>query len=301
MVSIPSVYTLYEITNLSKKILQKYPDDVEEINLQGQYIYLYTQIMETPIETASITEIQDFNKEMMNVFENTRDYSIMSFGKMNEICDSYFKMIGNSCFINYDSCRWRIDLSRFKQLKRFYVSNLYLLDIVNVPPSLTILISVNTFLKKIGELPSTLKRLVCNNNNLERLPNIQHTNLELLCFSSNQVSTLPYLPNTLKCLIFNNNNIITVTNLPKQLRHLECNMNYIRELHGLPETLITLSCSHNFIVKLPCLSNLHFLKMINCKSNNITEIPPLPGLIEHLDYSDNPIEIFVPFPLSLIA
>jgi len=302
---IPSVYTLYEITNISKKILDKYPDDAEEIHIQGQYIYLYTQIMETPIERASIAEIQEFNKEMTNVFENTGNNSNTSFLSLfpvlSEIRDSYFKMVANSSFINYNSCRWRIDLGRFRCLKRIYISNVYLSEIVNIPQSLTIFISVNTFLKKIGELPNGLKRLVCNNNQLERLPLLQHTNLEVLCFSENQVSTLPHLPLTLKCLIFNNNNIITLSNLPKHLHHLECNMNYIRELNGLPESLVTLSCSHNFIMKLPCLSRLHFLKTINCKSNNISEIPPLPGLVEYLDYSENPIEIFVPFPFSLIA
>ncbi len=293
------------MTNISKQILEKYPDDVEEIHIQGEYIYLYTQIIEKPIENASMTEIQDFMKEMMNVFENTKDNSNTSFTSLmpvlNEIRESYFKMISNSSFIHFNSCRWKIDLSRFKQLKRFYISTLYLSEIINIPSSTTVFIAVNAFLKKIGDLPNGLKRLVCDNNDLERLPNLHHTRLELLCFSENRVSTLPNLPITLKCLIFNNNNIITLSNLPKNLQHLECNMNYIRELNGLPESLVTLSCSHNFIMKLPCLSSLYFLKTFNCKSNNISEIPPLPGLIEYLDYSDNPIEVFVPFPLSLIA
>jgi Leucine-rich repeat (LRR) protein len=163
------------------------------------------------------------------------------------------------------------------------------------------MISVNTFLKKIGELPNGLKRLICDNNSLERLPPLQDTHLEVLSFSSNLVSTIPSFPSTLKQLIFNNNNVITVPNLPKNLQHLECGMNSIRELSHLPDNLIMLVCPHNFIVKLPRVSSLYFLKTIICNSNNITEIPPLPGLIEYFDYSDNPIEIFVPFPSSLIA
>jgi len=299
---VPSVYTLYEITNLSKSILDKYPDDTEEINIQGQNIYLYTQIKNNALlEDISIEEFINFNKEMTNVFENTGDYSNPSYKELNEIVESYYKMIENSRFIHYNSCRWSINLGRFKCLKKLYISNLYLYNIVHIPQSLTDLISVNTFLKKIGELPISLKQLVCTNNNLERLPILNHTNLELLCFSSNQVSTIPQLPSYLKCLIFNHNIVTTLPNFPNNLQHLECNMNHIRQLPGLPVSLITLMCSHNFIMKLPCLSGLYFLKTLICKSNNIKDLPPLPGLIEYLDYSDNPIEIFVPFPSSLIA
>lgn len=298
---VPSVYTLYEITNLSKYILDKYPEDAEEINIQGHIVYLYTQIKTKSIEESSITEFIDFATEMMNIFENGIDETNNSYKKISEICNSYYKMIDNSRFINYNSCRWKVNLSRFKSLKRLYLSNLYLSDIVNIPRCLTHFISVNTFLKKIGDLPDGLKRLICNNNNLERLPVLNHTNLELLCFSFNQISTIPQLPSTLKCLIFNHNIVTTLPNLPHNIQHLECNMNHIRQLHHLPESLVTLMCSHNFIMKLPCLSSLYFLKTLICKSNNITELPPLPGLVEYLDYSDNPIEIFVPFPSSLIA
>lgn len=298
---VPSIYTLYEITNLAKQLLDKYPDDAEEISIQGHIIYLYTQINEKSIYTSSIEEFTNFNREILHLSENKTDYLNYSFEKLNELCESYHKMIDNSRFINYNSCRWKINLERFKHLKRFYISNLYLSDIINIPQSLVYLISINTFLKKIGDLPSGLKHLVCRNNILEKLPNLQHTSLELLSFSTNMISIIPNLPNTLKSLTFNNNNVTTIPNLPKNLQRLECSMNKIRILNDLPYNLVILICSHNYITKLPCLSSLHFLNYINCKSNNITEIPPLPGLIEYLDYSDNPIEIFVPFPSSLIA
>ena len=298
---VPSVYTLYEITNLSKCILDKYPENNEEINIQGHLLYLYTQIKKGSVEDISIEEWRDFTKEMINVFENTGDYSNPSYNELCEIRESYYKMIENSRFINYNSCRWSINLGRFKSLKKIYISNLYLMNIINIPRSLTHLISINTFLKKIGDLPQGLKQMVCNNNNLERLPSLNHTNLQLLCFSSNQISTIPQLPNTLNCLIFNNNIVTTLPNIPNNVQHIECNMNHIRQLNHLPENLVTLMCSHNFILKLPCLSSLYFLKTLVINSNIISELPPLPGLVEYLDYSDNPIDIFVPFPSSLIA
>jgi len=45
---------------------------------------------------------------------------------------------------------------------------------------------------------------------------------------------------------------------------------------------------------------LYFLKTLICNSNQIIELPPLPGLIEYIYYSNNPIKTFVPFPFSII-
>lgn len=301
MIDVPSIYTLYEITNLSKCILEKYPETTEEINIQGHIVYLYTRLKKTPLKNISIEDFIEFNKELNAIFENSNSNSNPSHKEISEMRESYYKMIDNSQYINCSSTRWTINLKRFKCVKKIYISNIYLSGINNIPQSLTHLISVNTFLKKIGDLPPGLKQLVCNNNCLERLPLLNNTSLELLCFSSNLIHTIPHLPSTLKCLIFNNNNVTTMPILPKQIQHLECNMNHIRQLPDLPESLVTLMCSHNFIMRLPCLSSLYFLKTIVCKSNNIMDLPPLPGLVEYLDYSDNPIEIFVPFPASLIA
>ena len=292
-----SIYTLYDITNQAKQILNTYPNDSEEIIIHGLYIYLHSKIVKAPLTT---------NIEYNNFYNNIINHIQAPFDPSNEIqiairksCDDYF--MSNHLIPTYDSCRWKIDLGKFTCLKTIKISYLYLDEVINIPDGLIEMNIQYCFLKKLNDLPTSLQILYCNDNQLTRLPHLQHTNLVELYFKNNNVYQMPHLPNSIKELVFNKNQIINIPNFPKSLKYLECSWNRIHNLNNLPKNINTIICDHNDIVKLPCLSGLNFLKTLVCNSNEISEMPPLPGLIEYIDYSDNPINLFVPFPHSLIG
>lgn len=292
-----SIYTLYDVTNQAKQILNTYPNDTEEIIIHGLYIYLHSKIVKVPLTT---------NIQYNNFYNNMINHIQAPFDPSNEIqitirrsCNEYF--ISNNLIPTYDSCRWKIDLGRFTSLKTIIISYLYLDEVINIPDGLVEMNIQYCFLKKLNYIPSSLKFLYCNDNQLTRLQNLQHTNLVELSFKNNNIYQMPNLPDSIKELVFNNNQIINIPNFPKSLKYLECSWNRIHKLINLPKGIHTIICDHNDIIKLPCLTDLYFLKTLICNSNEIVELPPLPGLIEYIDYTDNPINIFVPFPHSLIG
>ena len=293
-----TIYVLYYITNKAKEILQTYQNDSEEIIIHGHYIYLYSQL--NPDDHLDTKEKYDkFQKNIQIILNEPFDASIELHTTIRNSFEYFFK---NDIIVpNYDSCRWTIDLGRFTSLKTIQISNLYLYQVNNIPNGLTEFNIQYCYLRKIENLPSSLKYLYCNDNELTRLPHVQHTNLVEISFKNNTIYQMPNLPDCLKELIFNNNKIMNIPNFPESLKYLECSWNRIHNLKSIPKGIHTIICDHNDIIKLPCLSILHFLKTLICNSNEIAEMPPLPGLIEYIDYSDNPINTFVPFPHSLIG
>jgi len=214
---------------------------------------------------------------------------------------NYYIKVKYDLLPNYDLCRWSVDLLRFKNLKRLHLSHLYLFEVKNIHYGILMINIENSFLKKICGLPSSLNYLSCINNELTKLPQLQHMALVYLNFTNNNISTLPFLPDSIQTLCFNYNKIINIPNFPKSLKHLECSWNRIHFFTTpISKDIKTIICDNNQIYQLPCLSELHNLKTLSCNSNVITELPPLPGLIEYINYSNNPIQIFVPFPFSLI-
>jgi Leucine-rich repeat (LRR) protein len=274
---------IYEINKLSQQILDKYPNDCEEIDMSGEFLYLFFNIKPA-----------DFTIEQLFDFYKTIDYSETT---INQKCKSYIDSFKN----NISILKWKMDLNRFTNLKNLFISNIHIFEIINIPETVTNIIVESTSLKYISELPSGLKVLNISNNRMKKLPKLQHTNLEILNFSNNRISFIPTLPETLKSLLFSNNSVSNIPHLPTSLIYLDFNNNNIHELKELPKNIKTLNCSKNQITKLPCLSIIPFLKVLICYSNQITQLPPLPGMIDYLDYRDNPINIFVPFPISLIG
>jgi hypothetical protein len=292
-----SIYTLYEVTNQAKQILNTYPNDTEEIVIQGHYIHLFSEMYMEPLNTKE--KYDRFHDYIFNIIKQPFDKSNQSQQLIRKICGDFLK-ITKMNIPNFDSCRWVLDLERFKNLKKINLSHVYLYEIKNIPNYIHTINIQYSFLKKIDELPPTLKEFFCSNNQLVKLPNFQNTQLEYINFTNNDVSIMPFLPNTVKILIFNNNQIVKIPVFPKSLKHLECSRNHIYELDTISKEITSIICDHNSIYKLPRLSDLYFLKTLICNANIITEIPPLPGLIEYIDYSENPVSIFVPFPYSLI-
>ena len=323
-----TIYTLYEVTNQTKKILSTYPDDSDEIILNGHYIHLFMKLNDKHLETKE--EYDEFQKVMNDIMVqpletlNEKQRTIRNFYN-NDIKVKY------DLLPNYDLCRWSVDLLRFKNLKRLHLSYLYLYEVKNIHYGILMINIESSFLhqfsfimppkgaemnglerilcassmrkcvKKICGLPSSLNFLSLINNQLTKLPQLQHTSLVYLNFTNNNISTLPFLPDSIQTLCFNYNKIINIPNFPKSLKHLECSWNRIHFFTSpMSKDIKTIICDNNQIYQLPCLSELHNLKTLSCNSNVITELPPLPGLIEYINFSDNPIQIFVPFPFSLI-
>ena len=86
--------------------------------------------------------------------------------------------------ISYKGLTSLPDLSKFKNLKRFYCNHNQL---SHLPP-----------------LPSTLQLFYCYDNQLSHLPPLPSTLQELIC-SNNQLTRLPPLPSTLQYFVFSNN------------------------------------------------------------------------------------------------
>ena len=291
-----TIYTLYEITNQMKKILNTYSEDVIQIKLYGEYIYLNNVLNNTLLETKE--QYEDFKGKIKNIIISPDESKIHN--KIDTIMHYFYSNLHKIIVPNFDSCRWSIDFSKFKKLNLIHIHCLYLDRIENIPSGLHTLIVSHSFLKKIDNLPSSLKQFTCNHNQITELPPIQHCHLILLNISNNQIRSLPLLPNTLEFLYMNNNSITNIPNFPKSLKHLECSWNKINQLNNVSKNIHTMIIDHNEINQLPNLSELHFLKMLKCNSNHISEIPSLPNNIEYIEYSNNPIEIFVPFPFSII-
>ena len=291
-----TIYTLYEITDQIKKILNTYSEDVTQIKLYGEYIYLNSILNNTLLETKE--QYEDFKRKIKNIIIS-KDESV-TYNEIHSIIHNFYKNLYKIIVPNFDSCRWNIDFSKFKKLNLIHIHCVYLDRIENIPNGVNTLIVSHSFLKKIDNLPNCLKQFTCSYNQIAKLPPLQHCNLILLNISNNQLHSLPLLPNTIEFLYMNHNNITNIPNFPKSLKHLECSWNKINQLNHVSKNINTMMIDHNQINQLPNLSDLHFLKMLNCNSNHITEIPPLPNSIEYIEYSDNPIEIFVPFPFSII-
>lgn len=290
-----SIYTLYEVTNQAKKILSTYPDDSEEIILNGHYIHLFMKMNDKHLETKK--EYDEFQKVMNDIILKPLE----TLNEKQRIIRNFYNDYIKVTIPNYDLCRWSVDLLRFKHLKRLHLSYLYLYEVKNIHYGILMINIENSFLKKICGLPSSLNYLSCINNELTKLPHLQHMVLVYLNFTNNNISTLPFLPDSIQTLCFNYNKIINIPNFPKYLKHLECSWNRIHFFNTpISKDIKTIICDNNQIYQLPCLSELHNLKTLSCNSNVITELPPLPGLIEYINYSNNPIQIFVPFPFSLI-
>jgi Leucine-rich repeat (LRR) protein len=296
-----TIYTLYEITNQAKSILNTYPDDATQIILYGEYIYLNMKMNGTSLETKQ--QYEDFQKTIKKIINKQYGQSLEETAESQHLIYNFYKefiQISYDVIPKFDSCRWTLDLARFKNLKLIHLNYLYLYEIKNIPNGVNTFVVRNSFLKKIENIPNSLQQFCCNNNQLTKLPSFQNTNLKLLNFSNNQISSLCSLPDSVEFLCFNNNKIVNIPNFPKSLKHLECSWNKICNLECISKNIHTMIVDHNQIYQLPCLSDLHFLKTLICNSNHIRELPPLPGLIEYIDYSENPIKIFVPFPFSII-
>jgi hypothetical protein len=293
-----TIYILYYITNQTKQILKTYSKSTEEIIIHGHYIYLYS-ILHPDKHLDSKEKYDIFEEYITNVKKQPFDSSNELHYLIKNTIDVFFSE--NISVPNYDSCRLTICLEEFKNLKKLHLSNLYLYEILNIQNNVESIYIEHCFLKRIDIIPDTLKFFYCDNNELVRLPRILHTNLEVLSFKNNNVLELPNLPNGIKYLIFSNNRICKIPNFPKALKYLECSWNRIQNIDKITKNINTIICDHNDISKLPCLSELHLLNILICNSNKIIELPPLPGIIEFINCSDNPISIFVPFPFSLIG
>lgn len=294
-----TIYTLYEINSQIKTILNTYPDDVTQIKLYGEYIYLNMKLNNKPLQTKE--EYEDFKLYIKNII-NTHSDESLEFIKIKQLLNIFYKSFSqiNESLPNYDSYSLNIDLTRFQHLKLLHIYRIYLNTIKNIPEGVNTIIIIHSFLKKIDNLPTGLKQLCCKNNQLNKLPSLQHCELILLNVSNNNIYMLPLLPNSIEYLYLNNNKILNIPNFPKSLKHLECSHNKIMHISYIAKNIQTIICDHNQICQLPYLSEFHFLKTLICNSNLIKELPPLPNGIEYINYSDNPIEIFVPFPFSII-
>ena len=291
-----TIYTLYEITNQMKKILNTYSEDVTQIKLYGEYIYLNNILNKTFLETKE--QYEEFKQQIKR--RVLSQYKSKTCDKIQTIIQYFYKNLHKIIVPNFDSCRWNIDFSKFKKCNLIHIHCLYLNKIENIPNGVNTFIVSNSFLKKIDNIPSSLKKFICNDNQIVKLPPIQHCELTLLNISNNQLHSLPLLPNTLEIIYMNNNAITNIPNFPKSLKHLECSWNKIYQFDNVSKNIHTMILDHNEIVKLPKLSDLYFLKILKCNSNHITEMPPLSNNIEYIEYSNNPLEIFVPFPFSII-
>ena len=296
-----TLYTLYEITNQAKNILKSYPDDATQIIIYGEYIYLNMILNNKPLETKE--EYEEFKNSIKIILYTSYGQSLEESSENKNIIYNFYKefiKITNDIIPKFDSCRWNLDLARFKNLTLIQLNYLYLYEIKNIPSTINKFIVKNSFLKKIKNIPEGIQQFCCSNNKLTKLPCFQYTQLKLLNFSNNKITTLGLLPDCLECLCFNQNKIVNIPNFPKSLTHLECSWNRISNLYSISQNIQTMIVDHNQLYQLPCLSDLHFLKTLICNSNHIHELPPLPGLIEYIDYSENPIKLFVPFPFSII-
>lgn len=288
---------LYYITSQAILIFDTYPFDSEAITIHGHLIYLYSVL--NPQNHLNTKEKYDnFKQHIENIMIEKNDSTTQLQKLIRETCDDFFL---NSIIVPvFDSARWTIDLGKFNRLKVIQLSNLYLYEIKNIPNNIHSFDIVNCFLKKMDDVPSSLEYMICDNNQLTKLPKLNHTNLIILSFKNNNIYQMPILPDSINELIFNKNQIMNIPHFPKSLKYLECSWNRLHNLNNISKNIRTIICDHNDIYKLPCLSNLHFLNILICNSNEIVELPPLPGLIDYVNFTDNPINIFVPFPFSLI-
>jgi Leucine-rich repeat (LRR) protein len=293
-----NIYTLYEINNQAIQIINTYEDYTKEIIINGDTIFLYFQLNNNE-KIITKEKYYIFLEYISNILREKNDISNKILNIIKRTHDYFFEFY-NKSILNYDKCRLTIDLGKFKKLEKIKLVNLYLYELKNIPSTVDTIDVEYCHLKKIEKVPCSLKYFYCNNNEITKLPILKDTILEVLDFKNNNVYSIPYLPNTIKYLIFNNNHIINIPNFPLSLKYLECSRNNIDNIDSIPKDINTIICDHNNIYKLPCLSKLSFLKTLLCNSNYIKELPPLPGLIDYINFSDNPISIFVPFPFSLI-
>ncbi len=145
-----------------------------------------------------------------------------------------------------------------------------------------------------------LQILYCNINKITTIePLSSCVNIELLYCAHNIITTIKPLSNfvNLQLLDCVHNQITSLEGLSNcvNLRTLYCNGNQITSLEPLSNcvNLEKLYCHHNQLISLEPLSYCVNLQVLNCHINQITSLEPLIYLrrLNHIDYSDNPIEI----------
>lgn len=140
---------------------------------------------------------------------------------------------------------------------------------------------------QIDNLPQTITKLNCSSNNIVYLNNLPNGLVWLDC-SNNLIVQLDWLPNSLSYLICRINKITNLDNLPIELILLDCSQNEIENLNNLPTQLAKLNCSNNKIANLNNLADSNIIE-IDCSFNSITAIQ-LPNTIKIANIAFNPLK-----------
>ena len=141
-------------------------------------------------------------------------------------------------------------------------------------PNLTRITVMDTLLDTMPIFGDKVTHITCENNGMRLVqslpPNLKYLKIcRNLFYNSNAFD----IPDSVESVILSENTLTTFTDkLPSRLKVLELNYNLLTTLPEIPQTIENLSFPGNQIGKLP--PSLPNLRILNCASNCIFELPP---------------------------
>jgi len=287
--------TIHKITYCAKKMLDELPNDICYILFPGEILYSYYCSYPDNFENMKYTDLLEFIAHIKEVLDEP-DVNCREIENSKKYLLYWTEYWYENDHIFEDSLS--IDLSRFEDLKSCNFSNIYINNVINIPPKLECMNIQYCEIYNIGELPESLIYFNCNSNNIKVLPNIKDTKLQSLYCCSNKLTHISSLPNSLEYLYCFQNRIRILPKLPKNLEYLSCNSNRLRVLPELPDKLNGLYCNHNYLQYLPEILP-RSLKSLYCKNNHISLLPDLPPFLRTLICNKNPLKEYPILPPSM--
>ncbi|MBX2978028.1 MAG: T9SS type A sorting domain-containing protein [Flavobacteriales bacterium] len=185
----------------------------------------------------------------------------------------------------------------FVNLDSLYCADNFLMEMPEMPATLTYLDCGLNMLSELPTLPPGLTTLICAANMLEALPALPPT-LTWLEASFNSLAELPVLPASLAVLSCRGNSLVALPALPGALLELDCGANALAALPSLPANMSILMCDVNELTSLPALPAA--LTLLNCMDNALTALPSLPAALTELGCDNNPLAALPTLPASLV-
>lgn len=167
----------------------------------------------------------------------------------------------------------------------------------DLPGSLQYLVLFSTHLITLN-LPQQLQFLSCSVNPHLHFPAALPNTLKQLHWNNNLLlPNVPPLPDSLEQLSLTGLGVTSFSSpFPPHLTQLFLYLNAITQLPSLPSSLQVLDCHSNGLTSLPPLPNLINL---TCSSNFLDSLPPLPNSIKELDVSSNHLNTLPALPVAL--
>lgn len=160
------------------------------------------------------------------------------------------------------------------------------------PPNIVTLDLSNNSLTELDDPCINIEEIDFSHNQIIKFPKIIDTKLKNIFFNNNSIEDLPIFPKSMILIKGAFNIIKKILNLPSELNHLDLDSNEINSIEcPLPKNLNVFDLSNNLLEKLPEfpesiekifvisnklteLNNIpNSVKILNCKNNNIQNIP----------------------------